>query len=133
MTKHIKLVSLILNILRMEEREFIYALYKQVLYREPSNAEYLAKRNNLKSQQKIDVLAEMVQSKEAINIYKNKTQVLTMEKETTITNIIIKGLKLNNSNYISFLYEQLLNRKPEQQELNSHLSFVKRDSLGFNY
>lgn len=126
MTKQIKLVSLILNMLRMDEREFIYALYKQVLYREPSNAEYLSKRNNLKSQQKIDIIAELVQSKEAINIYKNKTKVSTMEKGTTITNIIIKSLKLNNSNYISFLYEQLLNRKPEQQELNSHLSFVKK-------
>lgn len=121
-----KIIHILLNLLKTRGREFIKTLYRQILHREPSNNEYLAYRNKLQLKEKINIIAEIMQSKEAVNLYKKETQVLTKEKGPTITNIIKKSYQLNNSNYISFLYEQLLNRKPEQQELNSHLYFVEK-------
>ncbi len=127
MISHERIVQILYRILRLEGEEFISALYRQLLNREPDPQGFqhhvclLARRAP-----KMSFISAFLQSKEAEQIYRQAPHSPLESNRSTVARIISQYYLTNNLPFVHALYNELLGRNPEQEGIDAHIHTLRR-------
>ncbi|EIJ81323.1 glycosyltransferase [Bacillus methanolicus PB1] len=114
--KEKKIYETVSDLIKLNNKDFLYALYKEILNREPDQYGFERHMYNLsKGISKITLLSKVLLSEEAKLLFSN-TYFIQINNHTILSKIATM-LSYNNKEFISASYEEFLNRKPSLSEL----------------
>ncbi|MBJ8055332.1 DUF4214 domain-containing protein [Bacillus cereus] len=133
------IINILQKAVRLPEEAFIHELFRQILHREPQHKELNYYRKKLTHTQRIEIIKEIMLTKEAFNLYTQPTQSEKIEtmKLGLISDLIYRFYNLDDTGFIYSLYQQFLNRSPDLKEIQIHLnnlvSGFQRKNLMVNF
>ncbi|WP_165279882.1 DUF4214 domain-containing protein [Paenibacillus protaetiae] len=115
------------DIYELDNELFLWELYKQLLNREPDQpgfASHLSLLNN--GHTRSYIVSDIINSKEAQHLYQSPA--LTAPHGYSIIQVLHAARRLHPETFVTRLYEQLLNRRPQQGELRIHMNMLVKMS-----
>ncbi|MEW5595828.1 DUF4214 domain-containing protein [Peribacillus frigoritolerans] len=130
-----KIINKLQTVLHKQEKDFIISLYYELLNRKPDTLGYKTHFYNLSSGvSKISVISSFLLSKEAQILYHQQPSPLTPEiKSLTICTTLQKIFAMEDEPFIFSIYQELLHRNPDVNNLKKHLYAFKKGKTRLNF
>jgi len=122
-----KVTEILYQVLQLEDEDFIWELYRQLLHREPDQQGFNYFVNQvLKGTDKISIMGDIMQSPEAKILYSQNLNNPSGDNFQTFTKIVSKLLYFNDLDFIEAVYKEFLCRKPQKKEISLFLPIIKK-------
>jgi GT2 family glycosyltransferase/glycosyltransferase involved in cell wall biosynthesis len=124
----LEIINVLIEIFQQDDKKFIFALYREMLNRQPRQGEldyYLNKISTGTS--KMTVLEDILKSHEIFLLYNRPQKTSVIDRRNTVTNTLRRIFNLDSIHFVKELYRQLLCREADRNGFKDHVSFLIRE------
>lgn len=126
--EHKTISDILLLIIQKDNHEFIFALYRELLNREPDEEGFQYMLNQLLiGKPKISVIMQVLKSKEATDLYSQLINGPSHNSHSPFCERLLNILTHDNENFVKSVFQEILNRRVKANELGYYMSLLNKN------